>query len=191
MGSKDGTCVVSELGRQNEAGKPIDDESTDMRVELLQRDLRLSSQEKKLQKTSTLPVKKWTCKGSQAYQSTTANDNSWTKIKLLNLSTGLYGTELDLDLGKFAGEPGCENGKCKIRSMNGCAIHHKSSTLYCAMQIYDRGCFLVALDQTGNIGFVSKLNGFRYAATFFQRRLLCVRREGFCHYQKRARYDST
>merc|ERR1719433_2021541 len=78
--SKDGTCVLSELGRQNEAGKPMDDESTDMRVELLQRDLRLSSQEKKLQK-----IEAWTCPGSQAYQSTTANDNSWTKIKLLNL----------------------------------------------------------------------------------------------------------
>jgi len=132
-----------------------------------------------LQKIATKTVNKWTCKGSQAYQSTTANDNSWTKIKLLNLSTGLYENELDLDLGKFAGEPGCENGKCKIRSMNGCAIHLKSSTLYCAMQIYDRGCFLVALDQTGNIGFVSKLNGFRYAATFLNDDYYVSGEEGF------------
>jgi len=44
----------------------------------------------------------------------------------------------------------------------------KKGILYCAMQIYDKGAFLVAIDQKNNMGFVQKLLGWRYAATFYK-----------------------
>jgi hypothetical protein len=194
--SKDGTCEIHELGSPNAATKPMDDESTDMRVELLQRDLRLSSPQKlENAKSQAVKVKPWKCSGSTAYQSTTANDNSWTKIKLLNLATGGYDVtkELNLDLDKFSNVGDCQKAgnKCRIRSMNACAMHveglwkpggggsGKEYTLYCALQIYDRGCFLVALDQEGTIGFVHKLEGFRYAAAFVENDYYVSGEKGF------------
>mmetsp|Transcript_91811 Transcript_91811/g.182403 ORF Transcript_91811/g.182403 Transcript_91811/m.182403 type:complete len:682 (+) Transcript_91811:65-2110(+) len=160
--ASDGSCHVFGDYAGNKA---VDDMSEDMRVELLQRDLRLSNRRSELA-VDEVNVKPWTCAAgtSEAYQSTTADDNSWTKIKVMNLISGEYGEVLDVDLNKFSSE----KGKGKIRSLNACAINDADDILYCAVVIYDKGTFLMAIDQENNMGFVNKLLGFRYAATFYK-----------------------
>jgi hypothetical protein len=72
---------------ENAASKTMDDVSENMHVELLQRDLKLSHREQKLEHLTNdeVTVNKWKCAaGSEvAYQSTTTNDNSWTKFKVI------------------------------------------------------------------------------------------------------------
>jgi hypothetical protein len=160
--ASDGSCHV--FG-DHAGNKAVDDMSEDMRVELLQRDLRLSNRRSELA-VDEVNVKPWTCATgtSEAYQSTTADDNSWTKIKVMNLISGEYGEVLDVDLNKFSSE----KGKGKIRSLNACAINDADDILYCAVVIYGKGTFLMAIDKENNMGFVNKLLGFRYAATFYK-----------------------
>jgi len=149
----------------NAASTTMDDVSENMHVELLQRDLKLSHREQKLEHLGTdeVIVNKWKCPpGQVAYQSTTTNDNSWTKFKVMHLNNGSYGDVVDVDLTKFSSK----KGEGLIRSMNSCAINPYDDILYCSMEIYDKGSFLVAIDQENNIGFVNKLLGFRYAASF-------------------------
>merc|ERR1719336_2867153 len=131
-----------------------------MHIELLQRDLKLSDRDGLREHSKkTVTVKKWGCGDKpKAYQSTTANDNSWTKMQVLDLSTGKYSTEFNVDLNAIAPD--------KIRSMNSCGINPKDGILYCSMEVYNKGSFLVRIDQDNNIGYVTKLLGFRYAATF-------------------------
>merc|ERR1719195_137062 len=131
-----------------------------MHMELLQRDLRLSDRDELQEKARAgVTVKPWDCSVKpQAYQSTTASDNSWTKFQVLNLSTGMYDTHFSVDLNAIAPD--------KIRSMNSCAINPKDKILYCSMQVYNKGSFLVRIDQDNTIGYVTKLLGWRYAATF-------------------------
>jgi len=54
----------------------------------------------------------------------------------------------------------------KIRSMNSCAINPRDKITYCSMEVYNKGSFLVRIDQENTIGYVTKLLGWRYAATF-------------------------
>merc|ERR1719225_902360 len=104
-------------------------------------------------------VKEWDCGDEpKAYQSSTAEDNSWTKFQVLNLSTGKYVDHFGVDLSAA--------GSDKIRSMNSCAINPKDKILYCSMEVYNKGSFLVRIDQDNTIGYVTKLLGWRYAATF-------------------------
>jgi len=151
---------------ENAASKTMDDVSENMHVELLQRDLKLSHREQKLEHLGKdeVTVNPWKCgAGTEvAYQSTTTNDNSWTKIKVMHLNNGSYGEVMDVNLKKFSSE----KGKGLIRSMNSCDINPKDGILYCSMEIYGKGSFLVAIDQDNNMGFVNKLLGFRYAAAF-------------------------
>jgi len=70
---------------ENAASKTVDDVSENMHVELLQRDLKLSHRGQQLENPAKdeVTVHPWKCAaGSEvAYQSTTTNDNSWTKFK--------------------------------------------------------------------------------------------------------------
>jgi len=160
---QDGTCNNADA-----QSKTIDDVS-EMHVELLQRDIKLSDKGK----LRTIAVESWKCldssgkNTSKAYQSTTASDNSWTKFQVLDMETGEYETQMDVNLNLAPlGTPQVN----KIRSMNSCAINPKDSILYCSMEVNKNGgwigSFLVRIDQQNNIGFVTKLLGFRYAATF-------------------------
>jgi hypothetical protein len=167
---------VCEQGEQRTDCKSVgnnlghDDVAEDMRIELLQRDLKLSDAgglQPKLARS--VDVKPWKCVDvngkatSKAYQSTTANDNSWTKFQVLNMETGKYETQMDVNLNAI-GSPN------QIRSMNSCAINPKDKILYCSMEVNKAGSwigsFLVRIDQDNTIGYITKLLGFRYAATF-------------------------
>jgi len=156
----EGDCKVLPHSGGDEAIEVVDNAVQDMHMELLQRDLKLSDGEKlRREAKETVTVKKWDCgKKPKAYQSTTANDNSWTKMQVLDLSTGEYETYFNVDLNAIAPD--------KIRSMNSCAINPKDGILYCSMQVYNKGSFLVRIDQNNTIGYVTKLLGWRYAATF-------------------------
>jgi len=104
-------------------------------------------------------VKEWDCgETPKAYQSTTADGNQWTKFAELDLSTGMYIDYFKVNLDAIAPD--------KIRSMNSCAINPKDKILYCSMEVYNKGSFLVRIDQENTIGYVTKLLGWRYAATF-------------------------
>jgi len=156
----DENCKVPPHSGGQEAIEVADNVEHDMHIELLQRDLKLSDRDGLREHSKkTVTVKKWGCGDKpKAYQSTTANDNSWTKMQVLDLSTGKYSTEFDVNLNAIAPD--------KIRSMNSCGINPKDEILYCSMEVYNKGSFLVRIDQDNNIGYVTKLLGFRYAATF-------------------------
>merc|ERR1712008_579227 len=151
---------------ENAASKTVDDVSENMHVELLQRDLKLSHRGQQLENPAkdevTVHPWKWAAGLEVAYQSTTTNDNSWTKFKVMHLNNGSYGEVVNVNLEKFSSK----KGEGLIRSMNSCAINPMDDILYCSMEIYGKGSFLVAIDQENNMGFVNKLLGFRYAASF-------------------------
>jgi len=165
---EDGTCK-NLIG--SDAESRTTDDMAEMHVELLQRDIKLSGGAFQTSKTPYLiAVQPWKCLDSngqatsKAYQSTTANDNSWTKFQVLNMETGVYETQMNLNLNLQP--PGN-----RIRSMNSCAINPTDSILYCSMEVNNPsgswiGSFLVRIDNDNTIGFVTKLLGFRYAATF-------------------------
>jgi len=147
------------------------DDVAEMHVELLQRDIKLSDGGAfRASKAASIAVQPWKCldangkNTSKAYQSTTANDNSWTRFQVLDMETGVYETQINLNLNLQP--PGN-----RIRSLNSCAINPKDSILYCSLEVNNPGgswigSFLVRIDNENTIGFVTKLLGFRYAATF-------------------------
>jgi len=164
---EDGTCKIL-VG--SDAESRTTDDVAEMHVELLQRDIKLSGGDFRTSRTGTVKVEPWQCldanghETSKAYQSTTADDNSWTKFQVLNMETGVYETQMTLN-------PNLKPPGNRIRSMNSCAINPKDSILYCSLEVNNPsdswiGSFLVRIDNDNNIGFVTKLVGFRYAATF-------------------------
>jgi len=164
---EDGTCKIL-VG--SDAESRTTDDVAEMHVELLQRDIKLSGGDFRTSRTGTVKVEPWQCldanghETSKAYQSTTADDNSWTKFQVLNMETGVYETQMTLN-------PNLKPPGNRIRSMNSCAINPKDSILYCSMEVNNPsgswiGSFLVRIDNANTIGFVTKLLGFRYAASF-------------------------
>lgn len=163
------------MGQEENCKKPRDVKETmdvanevadDMHMELLQRDLKLSNTQKKLEpETKKATVANWTCNESLAYQSMTLDDNSETKFQVLNLTNGNYGDIIKVNLNVIAPD--------KIRSMNGCARNLKDEKLYCVMQVNKNGnnndnigCFLVRIDKDSNLEYVTKLYNYRYSAAF-------------------------
>merc|ERR1719215_2300193 len=52
-----------------------------------------------------------------------------------------------------------------FRMINSCAINPKDDIIHCSMEIDNKGSFLVRIDK-GQVAFVAKLPGWRYAAVF-------------------------
>jgi hypothetical protein len=168
-------CTEGEMGQEENCKKPRDvkeamdvanEVADDMHMELLQRDLKLSNTQKKLEpETKKATVANWTCTESLAYQSMTLDDNSETKFQVLNMTNGDYGDIIKVNLDVIAPD--------KIRSMNGCARNLKDEKLYCVMQVNKNGnnndnigCFLVRIDKDSNLEYVTKLYNYRYSAAF-------------------------
>jgi len=175
------TCTVP-INTDAAAQSKNTDDVSEMHVELLQRDIRLTDQKKlqhlQVDPSSTVTVKTWKCldstgkNTSKAYQSTTAAGNVATKFNELNMETGQYIETMNIDLNLIPLATPPSSQEWIIRSMNSCAINPQDSILYCSLELNQynnnnwRGSFLVRIDQDNTIGFVTKLQGFRYAATF-------------------------
>jgi len=102
-------------------------------------------------------IKKFDCDKSKtlAFQSTTS-ELGVTNIETLDISTGAYSLLFNLQT-NLTTPP--------FRSINSCAINPKDSLLHCSMEINGKGSFLVRIND-GQVGYVAKLPGWRYAATF-------------------------
>mmetsp|Transcript_101295 Transcript_101295/g.201266 ORF Transcript_101295/g.201266 Transcript_101295/m.201266 type:complete len:875 (+) Transcript_101295:142-2766(+) len=102
-------------------------------------------------------VSKWECDSKDAlpFQSTTT-ESGITRIESLNIGTGKYKEVLEIP--KSWTVPA-------FRSINSCAINPRDGILHCSMEINNKGSFLVRIDKT-QVAFVTKLPGWRYAATF-------------------------
>lgn len=102
-------------------------------------------------------IKKFDCDKSKtlAFQSTTS-DIGETKIETLDISTGAYSLLFKLQT-SLTTPP--------FRSINSCAINPKDDLLHCSMEINGKGSFLMRIND-GQVGYVAKLPGWRYAATF-------------------------
>jgi len=151
---KDSVCAGS-----HEKGT-VDNLEEDMKIELLQRDLSLrsgSDLEAPPEWKEVKPVP-WPCKTEKlSYQTTVPPDNSKTVVGSWNPQTGSYDPVLTILPEKTVP---------KFRSLNACGFNPINSVMYCALVITNKGTFLVSVDPDGTIGYVDKLRGSRYAATF-------------------------
>mmetsp|Transcript_114911 Transcript_114911/g.223228 ORF Transcript_114911/g.223228 Transcript_114911/m.223228 type:complete len:853 (+) Transcript_114911:123-2681(+) len=116
-----------------------------------------SGQHASRDRKSNLIVSKWECdlKNALPFQSTTT-ESGITRIESLNIGTGKYKEVLEIP--KSWTVPA-------FRSINSCAINPRDGILHCSMEINNKGSFLVRIDKT-QVAFVTKLPGWRYAATF-------------------------
>jgi len=107
--------------------------------------------------SSDIAIKPWGCgRVSSAWQSQT-DDAGETSIQRLDIETGDYDLVFKIPT---------KNTDPPFRNINSCAINPQNEILYCSIQINDKGCFLVAIDQTTTIGFVHKLPGWQYSGVF-------------------------
>jgi len=134
-----------------------DDVADDMRIELLQRDLQLKGHVvKHMEPYEEVTISKQNCTHTIAFQSTTPDGNTKSLITAWDPETGGYNTRITL-LPPVTSPP--------FRSINSCAINPADDILYCSMEINGKGSFLVRI-QDEKVGFVDKLIGWRFSATF-------------------------
>lgn len=134
-----------------------DDVADDMRIELLQRDIRLKGHDVKISEPfEKVTISPMDCNVTVSFQSTTPEGNTKSLITKWNPTTGGYDTVITL-LPEVTSPP--------FRSINSCAINPVDHKLYCSMEINGKGSFLVRI-QDGKVGFVDKLLGWRFSATF-------------------------
>jgi len=152
---KDSACSGS---HERGTVETLEDE---MKIELLQRDLSLrsgSDLEAGTPKWEEVTPKPWPCDSKKlSYQTTVPPDNSKTVIASWTPS-GSYEPVLTIWPKKATVPP--------FRSLNACGFNPINSVMYCALVITNRGTYLVSVDPDGTIGYVDKLRGSRYAATF-------------------------
>lgn len=85
-----------------------------------------------------------------------ATSDGKASVRYLNITTGEYKPLFDLPH-DITNPP--------FTAINACAINPKDDVIYCSIDIDQKGTFLVRIN-AGELGYVTKLPGFRYAAAF-------------------------